>query len=41
MKEWNVVISRKRVFMGSKGFELLDMFKWEIIKLHISKDCLS
>lgn len=37
-----VVISRKRVFMGSKGFELLDMLKWEIIKLlHISKDCLS
>ena len=37
-----MVISRKKVFMGSKGFELLvGMFNWEIIKLHISKDCLS
>jgi len=40
MNGWNVVgISKEKIFMGDKGFEL-DMFKWEIIKLPIGKDCL-
>ena len=41
MKARNVVIiGNKKGFMGNEGFEL-GMFKWKIIKLPISKDCLS
>lgn len=36
-----MVISKKRDFMGKEGFELGMLFKWEIIKLPISMDCLS
>lgn len=35
-----VIISNKRGFMENEGFEL-GMFKWKIIKLPVSKDCLS